>query len=132
MRDLDRNKQLIYYALYDGFTAVEDEWGNETGESEVSYEDPVAIWINVSPSLGEDEIAAFGVDARYYKTMVTTDMDCPIDLDTALWIGLGIPDNTPEEDFPAYNYRVASVQRGLDSIRYIIREVTKGLPDGNA
>jgi len=130
MRDLDRNKQPIWYALYKGFSPLVDEWGNETGENLPTYDPPVKLWINVSPALGEDEIAAFGVDARYYKTMVTTDMNCPIDLDTALWIGLGIPDNTPEEDFPAYNYRVASVQRGLDSIRYIIREVTKGLSDG--
>lgn len=130
MRALDRNKQLIYYALYDGFAAVTDGWGNETGESEVSYEDPVAMWINVSPSLGEDEIAAFGVDAEYHKAMVTTDMSCPIDLDTILWVGLEIED--PDE-MPAYNYRVASVQKGLNSIRYIIREVTRELPpDGNS
>ena len=48
MRLLRRNKQTIYYALYEGKKPLTDEYGNPTGEYEVLYSEPVLLKINVS------------------------------------------------------------------------------------
>jgi hypothetical protein len=48
VRTLERNKQTIYYALYEGKKPLTDEYENPTGEYEVLYSKPVLLKINVS------------------------------------------------------------------------------------
>lgn len=116
MRSLVRNKQKIFYALYAGKTPVKDEYGNQTGEYELSYNDPVGYLINVSAARGTADVEQFGINTNYTKTMVTNDLNCPITETTRLWIN-----RTP--DLP-HNYVVVSVARSINSITYAIREVS--------
>ena len=41
MRTLNRNKQTIFYALYEGNEESYDEYGNVTGEPVIKYSDPI-------------------------------------------------------------------------------------------
>ena len=41
MKCLERNKQRFYYCLFAGKTPIVDEYGNETGESIITYGNPV-------------------------------------------------------------------------------------------
>jgi len=121
MRSLARNKQTIYYALYDGKTEIIDEYGNKTGEYVTSYKSPVSFRINVSAARGTADVEQFGINANYSKTMVTNDMTCPISETTRLWI------DTPAfdllENVLPHNYVVTAVAKSINSITYAIKEV---------
>lgn len=116
MRGLERNKQTIYYSLYKGKAPVVDADGFMTSEYTVQYDDPVEYRINVSAAKGEADLELFGITTGYTKVMVTTDIGCPIDEKTILWV-----DANPETD--EHNFVVVKKAKSLNSIAYAIREV---------
>lgn len=125
MRSLMRNKQKIYYALYDKKEIQRDEYGNETGEPVLTYHDPVKYHINVSAARGTADVEQFGINLNYSKTMVTNDVNCPITETTRLWIGkeATVTENNVTTVTP-HNYVVVSVARSINSVTYAIKEVT--------
>ena len=52
MRTLKRNKRPVAFAFYDGVQELTDEYGNYTGEYDVSYTEPVKTKMNVSGGRG--------------------------------------------------------------------------------
>lgn len=116
MRSLVRNKQKIYYSLYERSEPIRDEWGNITGESTLDYAQPVPYFINVSAARGTADVEQFGINTNYTKTMVTNDLSCPITETTRLWINR-------ETDKP-HNYVVVSVAKSINSVTYAIKEVS--------
>lgn len=125
MRSLARNKQKIYYALYDKKTEIKDEYGNSTGEYEVTYKTPVEYHINVSAARGTSDVEQFGINTDYSKTMVTNDLSCPIDEYTALWIDKEAFETVGQvTTVTPHNYVVRMVARSINSITYAIKEVS--------
>jgi len=116
MRTLEINKQDMWYALCTGKTEVQDEYGNNTGVFKVNYGSPVYYPVNMSESRGTIGEEPFGLESTYYRTFVTTDMACPIDIDSIIWFGA---DPTTEP----HNYVVHRVANSLNSITYEIVEV---------
>ena len=116
MRTLAINKQPMWYALYEGKEEVIDEYGNHTGVFQLTYSDPVYYPVNMSQSRGTTDVDAFGIEADYDRTFVTTDMDCPIAEDSIIWFGAD-----PQTD--PYNYTVYQIANSLNSITYAIRGV---------
>ena len=113
MRDLRRNQQTVWYALLSE-SAVQDEWGNT--DNAKTYGTPKPIQMSVSGNKGEAAAQAFGADLRYDREMSTSDMGCPIDEYTHLWLD--------GRDLTAtHNYEVAAVSKTLNCIRYAIRRV---------
>ena len=47
MQTLARNRQTVWYALLTSKTELTDEYGNKTGQYELSYSDPVKTAMNV-------------------------------------------------------------------------------------
>ena len=125
MRSLARNKQKIYYALYKGKTEIVDDYGNKTGEYDVSYDTPVEFDINVSAARGTADVDPFGINANYTKVMVTNDLSCPIDEYTALWIGITptVMEGEVEVAVP-HNYVCVKRAPSINSISFAIREVS--------
>ena len=117
MRALDRNKQTLYYALYQGLEKVVDENGFYTGQDEPKYSDPVKVRMNVSTAKGEADLQPFGITDNYTFAVVTSDMSCPMDETSKVWYGV-------EPTEPA-NFVVTRVARSLNSITYIIRAVDR-------
>lgn len=115
MRCLKRNQTKIYYALLQDSTEELDEYGNVTGQFDSVYTDPIEIKVNVSPARGTIDIEQFGINANYSRTLVTDDMNCPINENSIIWIGR----NTDEP----YNYVVVGIAKSINSITYAIREV---------
>lgn len=115
MRCLSRNKQTVYYALYSGKVAIEDENGNETGEYAIAYDGPVKLLANVSAARGTAEQEMFGIGVNYTKTIIVDDVNCPIDEHSVLWI-----DKATSEP---HNYVVERVARSLNSVVYAVRKV---------
>ena len=125
MRTIHRNKQKIYYALYTGKTPILDEYGNQTGEYELTYASPVVYNLNVSAARGTADVDQFGINENYTKTMVTNDMGCPITETTRLWIGKEATVTVDEvTTVTPHNYVVVSVARSINSITYAIKEVS--------
>lgn len=117
MRELEINKQEIWYATCTGFVdTVDPATGYKTGEKTKSYNTPVKMSINVSPARGNAEREVFGINDNYTRTMTTSDMDCPIAEDTILWVGVATT--------APHNYVVTRVAKSLNDIVYAIREVT--------
>ncbi len=123
MRSMERNKINIYYALYQGKTPILDDEGNETGDSEVSYGNPVKFRIRVSPNKGESSEQAFGKSLDYDRVMYTADKKFSIDEFSILWI-----DKIPEikedgsTDTP-YDFTVVRAAKDLNEFSYAIKKV---------
>lgn len=113
MRDLRRNKQRIWYSLLNLSTAS-DEWGNT--EDVKIYGEPLPMYISISGNKGEVSSQAFGTDLEYDREMSTSDMSCPIDEFSHLWLDGRSPEDT-------HNYIVTAVSRTLNCIRYAIKKV---------
>ena len=121
MRDLKRNRQTFYYALYQGNENVVDSNGHKTGERRVSYSEPVKMHANVSPANGYANTAIFGKDLQYTKTIVTCEMECPITETSVLWIDKEPYDG--QDNLVPYDYTVTQVARGLNNIVFAVSKV---------
>lgn len=119
MQSLGINQQQIYYAMYSSSVDATTSGGLKTGGKEKTYHSAVSMWANVSPQRGSADFEPFGTALDYDRTMVTTDMDCPIDEQSILWV-----DRTAQASVP-HNYIVRKVAKSINSITYAIKEVTK-------
>ncbi len=116
-----RNDSPFYYCLYSDKIPIVDEYGNESGENRVVYEEPVKMYANISPASGAAQTEQFGNLENYDKVIVTRDMDCPIDENSVLFI-----DKEPEyslDDDPIYDYTVRRVAKSKNSISIAVRKV---------
>ena len=116
MRNLNRNKRQIYYALRTGEVAIIDEYGNETGEYMPAYSTTVELNCNVSAASGVEAVQAFGSFTNYSRTMCVSDPSCPIDENTIVWFG--VPLTEP------HNYIVVQKADSKNGILYALQEVT--------
>ena len=115
MRNLARNKQVIYYSLLESVTETTDEYGNKTGTFTKVYATPQILRANISPAKGNAGFYPFGIDTQYSKVLIVDDMNCPIAVDSILWIGK----STDE----AHNYVVTQMAVSLNCIQYAVKEV---------
>ena len=123
MRTLVRNKVCIYYANYHSKTPLKDEYGNLTGEYEISYEKPVAVKANVSAARGESTTRQFGEDVRYDRIIVLDDPAFPIAETSIIWI-----DTLPEiavdgSTKTPHDYIVKQVATSLNSVSIAVSKV---------
>ncbi len=73
MRDLERNKQKIWYCKYLDKVPIKDLDGFDTGEFTDKYTNPKEFRINVYATAGNSRQNAFGYNLEYSRTMVTCD-----------------------------------------------------------
>ena len=124
MRTLARNKIRIYYANYHNKIPIRDEYGNLTGEYQITYENPVAVMANVSAARGESTTRQFGEDVSYDRIIVLDNPSFPIAETSILWI-----DTLPEiaEDGTTntpHDYIVKQVAPSLNSVSIAVSKVT--------
>lgn len=138
MRSLKKNKQKLYYATYseeikvyqsdenENIVYVDDGDGNlipiEIG-SAPGYNTPVLFHTNISAGKGSAQEEVFGTGIDFTRTISTTDMTCPIDELTLLWIDVPIAylaDGTVDPD--SADYKVAAKPaKGLNNIMIAIK-----------
>ena len=116
MRDFARNKRQLWYANMVSEEPVTDEWGYETGETNVVYEEPVLAAYNVSGASGEAAAEAFGAFTDYSRTISTCDKQHPFKIGTRVWFGVNPPSG--------HNYVVSKVADSLNSVLVALKEVT--------
>ena len=119
MRDLNRNKRTLYYALYLGETEIVDANGNLTGESEPAYGNIEMLRVNVSASAGTDATEAFGGFTNYTRTITVSDRACPLDEESIVWFGADITG--------PHNYIVTRKADSKNGLLYALLEVKVGV-----
>jgi hypothetical protein len=124
MRTLARNKIRIFYANYCDKTPLKDEYGNLTGEYEVTYGNPIAVVANVSAARGESTTRQFGEEVRYDRIIVLEDPSFPIAETSILWIDT-LPDIAENGTTKTpYDYIVKQVAPSLNSVSIAVSKVT--------
>lgn len=124
MKTLARNKQSVWYALYKGEVPRLDADGNETGEHDIEYEEPVFCPFNCSPNGAGSSFVngitaePYGLTSEFTRTLITDDLNCPITDTTVLWIGAD-----PNVGNPKYTHKVVKIARSLNNIVYVVKEV---------
>lgn len=123
MRTLTRNKVRIYYANYAGKTPLKDEYGNLTGEYEISYTNPTEVCANVSAARGESTTRQFGEDVRYDRIIVLDNPVFPIKETSILWIDTR-PDIAEDGSTKTpHDYIVKQVAPSLNSVSIAVSKV---------
>lgn len=142
MRSLKKNQQPFHYATYCEEIKVykRDENGNieyveidgeqcpiEIG-SAPGYNTPVPFYANISAGRGEAQADVFGSNVDYTRTISTTDMTCPINELSLIWIENKPQFNTDGMVNPdSADYKVAAYPaKSLNNIVIAIKKLPKG------
>ena len=132
MRCMSRNKVKFFYSLYEGREAIEDEYGNETGEYNVKHGKPTEGYANISAAMGETQTRQFGESEAYDKIIVMGKDAPPIDEYSVLWVDTEPRLNrdgslmTDEEGYiiTPYDYVVKKVAKSMNSVSIAISKVS--------
>ena len=124
MRCMVRNKSEFYYASYIGETEIIDEYGNATGEYEISYSKPIRVLGTVSAAQGEMQSRQFGESESYDKVIVLDDRNVPIDEHSILWVDTLPHLNEDGTTDTPFDYIVKKVARSLNGVSIAIRKVS--------
>ena len=123
MQGMVRNKRKFYYALYIETSEITDEYGNVTGEYEVSHGNPIEIKGNISSAMGETQVRQFGESESYDKVIVLDNPNTPINEYSILWVDtLPLLNLDGTTDTP-HDYVVKRVARSLNSVAIVISKV---------
>lgn len=116
MRTTQRDKRTVAYAFYNGVTEIIAQDGTHTGEYVVQYTKPVKARMNVSGGRGAADVAMFGFNSTYARSIVTEDLDTPFNEETVFWIETD-PDTEP------HDYRVVGVSRTINQVVIALAQV---------
>lgn len=142
MRSLRKNQQSLHYVTYSEEIKVyqRDENGNivyievegksvpvEIGNAP-GYNTPVLFYANISAGKGTAQEEVFGTGIDFTRTISTSDMSCPIDELSLIWIDSKTEynaDGTVNAD--SADYKVAAKPaKGLNNIMIAIKALPKG------
>ena len=147
MRELNRNKQTLWYANPTGETAVTDENGLKTGEKEITYGSPVAVRMSVAVSSGANnlgsqgiaELEPYGITTGYTHRAVTEDLSCDMNEESIVWYRIeptheeqrqttvnGETVTVAEEVPNPHNFVVVRKSLSLTHVTYYLKEVDVG------
>ena len=119
MRDLNRNKRKLWYAVPVGSQPIIDEYGNDTLEVEAVFSSPLYLRANVSANIGQEAIEVFGSQTEYNRTVSVAGAVTPFVEGCRVWFGV-----EPNEQATNYNYTVARVADSKNGYLVALREVT--------
>lgn len=122
MKTLRRNRSIIYYALPGTVADQVDQYGNITGVAETTYGEPVKYCrLSTRKRSGWITAERYGLTEGYRDTFVTDDMDCPLTVDTHLWIGT---EPTVNGVSVPYTHVVDAILPSLNVIYIVAKEVS--------
>lgn len=135
MRMARVNKQKMHYALYGKEVPIYDYYtdseGNkislDTGETKITYENPVEFFGNIALSGGESEAVEFGLNlADYEAVLVIAKNTLPIDETSRIWHNT---EPTYNEDGTvdelSADYTVVKVSPSLNVDKFVLKKVVK-------
>ena len=123
MRSLIRNNSVFYYAKYENTNEIIDEYGNATGQYEITYSNPIKVSGNISAAQGEMQSRQFGESESYDKVIVLDDRNIPMDEYSILWVDTLPELNEDGTTETAHDYVVKQIARSLNSVSIAISKV---------
>ena len=135
MRMARVNKQKMHYALYGKEVPIYDYYtdneGNkiplDTGETKITYENPVEFFGNIALSGGESEAVEFGLNlADYEAILVVAKNTLPIDETSRIWHNTEPTyndDGTINES--SADYKVVKVSPSLNVDKFVLKKIVK-------
>lgn len=132
MKTMEINKSTFYYSLYEGKTEKVDEYGNATGEYEITRGNSLEFRANISAAKGETSTRQFGESESYDKVIVMGDDAPNIDEYSVLWVD-SVPElnddgtlatNDDGSIITPHDYIVKKVAKSLNSVSLAISKVT--------
>lgn len=121
MRNMLRNTVKFHFASYAKREPIMDDYGNETGQYELIYGEPIESYGNISAAMGEIQNRQFGESESYDKVIVLDKPNTPINEYSILWV-----DTSPFDKDGAkvsHDYVVKKVARSLNSVSIAISKV---------
>ena len=127
MRCLLKNKQKMYYALYQGEAEVTtgetividgETVPVETGSHTTEYSEPVAFKGNISMSGGDINETEYGIDvSKYSAVLVMNKGEIPIDEHSLIW----------KETAPTgqADYKVVKYVPSINVDKYLLQRIEK-------
>lgn len=120
MRCMSRNKQTFSYCTFKAIVPILDSDGNDTGEKETQYNNPIEMRASISANKGDSTLNVFGNFNDYDKVILVDDPNCPIDENTVLFIEVA-PNYI--DGVPQFDYIVKRKAASLNSVAYAISRV---------
>lgn len=122
MRLLKRNQIPFWYCLYKGKQPIYDADGYDTGETALTYAEPVKVKAHITAASGDVTYEQFGIGVVYDKVVQLDGTDWDIDEQTVLFV-----DKDPPATFDAQNvpcdYTVTRVSKSLNFTSLAIKKV---------
>ena len=142
MRTARRSKQIMYYSNFHKSESIylTDENGNivyrtmpdgekiavRDGETKEGYDEPTEFMNTISGSLTEDELMAFGSEARAVAKITYHKGEYPFRIGTLIWKDSEVKYIDNEVDENSADYRVMGIlDEGQHFYRAIMERVTK-------
>ena len=123
IKDLRINQVGFYYQTYEGKTEEVDEDGNYTGETTISYSDPVYARARISPNSGEAALSPFGADLKYDRQLSTV-QDLDIDEHTRLFVDVVPEINNDGSTDTEPDFECVAVAKDLQQNVWALRRLT--------
>lgn len=123
MRTMNRNKQWIAYALFEGKREIMDG-ERHTGQYEMVFGEPRLIKVSVSAARGSADTELFGVTEQYDKAIMldAKTQNLGICETSRIWIDT-LPDPFWDDETPPHDYSVARVAKSLNFTALAVRKV---------
>lgn len=143
MMTLNQNKQKLYYALLDNVVPIyetdddgntiyyEDEEGNkiplETGDTKITYSEPIEFYGNIAMSGGEVETQEFGLNlADYEAILVLGKNTLPITETSLIWQNTEPKFNIDGTvDKNSADYKIVKINTSKNYDKYVLSKVVK-------
>lgn len=147
MRTLRRNRQRMYFSnpgelqpIYerdaDGNIITTEVNGQlvplDTGEFELTFEEPIEFFANINGKLSEVTLEAFGIDnSMNYCEIVTNKNALDLKIGAIIWRSSKVvvkPNGNPDVDSADYVVR-GVVKESLNEDRYLVKRLSVGDDD---
>ena len=137
MRQLKKNKQTLYYALYKGEVPIytKDENGNilttdVNGEPvpviesyKTGYDNAVAFEANISFDSGETSPAEYGLNVNDYNAIISADKGkFPFNEQTLIWHTSEVRYSEGEVVPESADYRIIAIKTSLNEERFVLKK----------
>ena len=138
MRTLRRNKQKMFFSLYEGEKPIYklDNDGNpefielngeqipiETGMTKSSYSNPCEFFANIKTGGGTASIEGFGVDTSDYDAVIICgNGEFPLTETSVIWYENTIEWNGEEVDPESADFRVEKISKSLNTTKYLLKK----------
>lgn len=118
----DDEGNVVYRTMPDG-----ERVPVTTGETKEGYDEPTEFWNSISGTLTEDELQAFGSEARAVAKITYRKGEFPFRIGTLVWKDSEVEHIHEEVDENSADYRVMGIlNEGQHFYRAIMERVTKG------